>query len=115
MYATIFVVMPSTTIGAGAAAAGVAVAAVGGAAIASANTAAAASNDYNAGVAAGGGTVIVAPMPSVESAMGGVYPVLPAGCSSGSVQGQTYYVCGSTRFQPACGANGVYYRLVPIP
>jgi hypothetical protein len=54
-------------------------------------------------------------MPSVESAMGGVYPVLPAGCSSGSVQGQTYYVCGSTRFQPACGANGVYYRLVPIP
>jgi hypothetical protein len=29
--------------------------------------------------------------------------------------GTTYYVYGNTWFQPAYGANGVYYRVVPTP
>ena len=40
---------------------------------------------------------------------------LPAGCTSPSVHGTTYYLCGNTWFQPSYGANGVYYRVVPEP
>jgi hypothetical protein len=47
--------------------------------------------------------------------MGGIYPTLPAGCISPKVQGGTYYLCGNTWFQPAHGANGIYYRVVPTP
>jgi len=47
--------------------------------------------------------------------MGGIYPTLPAGCISPSVQGSTYYLCGNTWFQPSYGANGVNYRVVPAP
>ena len=114
---------------AGAAAAGVVV----GAAVASANTAAATSNAYaagaatanantanayNAGVVAGatGGTVVVAPAPaSSVFAMGAVYATVPAGCVTPNVQGNMYYLCGNTWFQPSYGANGVYYRVVPTP
>jgi len=87
---------------AGAAAAGVVV----GAAVASANTAAATSNAYSAGVAAGVATAY---------AMGAVYSTLPAGCSPGTVNNKNYYVCGSAWLQPNFGANGVYYRVVPVP
>jgi hypothetical protein len=47
--------------------------------------------------------------------MGAVYATLPAGCISPKVSGGTYYLCGNTWFQPAYGANGVYYRVVPAP
>lgn len=92
----------------GAAAAGVAVGMVTGAAVASANTAAATSNAYSAGVAAGSAA-------SATYQMGAIYGTLPAGCVKPTVQGQTYYLCGNTWFQPSFGANGVYYRVVPTP
>jgi hypothetical protein len=78
-----------------------------GAAVASANTAAATSSAYSAGYTAGATTTAYA--------MGAIYATLPAGCTSPSVQGTTYYLCGNTWFQPSYGANGVYYRVVPTP
>jgi len=47
--------------------------------------------------------------------MGAAYAALPAGCGQATVQTATYYVCNGTWFSPAFGANGVYYRVVPIP
>jgi hypothetical protein len=46
---------------------------------------------------------------------GQIFATLPAGCTSAEVQGGTYYVCGSSWFRPAFGANGVYYTVVPTP
>jgi hypothetical protein len=97
---------------AGAAAAGAVVGVAAGAAVASANTAAATSNAYNAGVVAG--ATAAAPAGG-GFAMGAIYPTLPAGCIKPSVQGGTYYLCGNSWFQPSYGANGVYYRVVPMP
>jgi hypothetical protein len=76
-----------------------------GAAVASANTSAATSNAYAAGYAAG----------STAYQMNAIYATLPAGCTSATVKGATYYVSGSTWFKPSFGANGVYYRVVPAP
>jgi hypothetical protein len=85
-----------------------------GATVASANTAAATSNAYNAGYVAGATTAAPVPAPVSNSfAMGAVYATLPAGCITPKVSGGTYYLCGNTWFQPAYGANGVYYRVVP--
>jgi hypothetical protein len=75
------------------------------AAVASANTAAETSSAYNAGYVAGATTF----------AMGAIYAVIPAGCVSTQVRGGTYYLSGNAWFQPAYGANGVYYRVVPAP
>lgn len=106
---------------AGAAAAGAAVGVVAGAAVASANTAAVAANAYNAGVATAGANTAAAYNAGVVAgatgtfAMGAIYAAVPAGCVSPVVQGRTYYLCGNTWFQPAYGANGVYYRVVPTP
>jgi hypothetical protein len=47
--------------------------------------------------------------------MGNIYPTLPAGCISPTVQGKTYYLCGNTWFEPSYGASGVSYRVVPTP
>jgi hypothetical protein len=47
--------------------------------------------------------------------MGATYATIPAGCITPNVQGTTYYLCGNTWFQPSCGANGVYYRVVQAP
>lgn len=47
--------------------------------------------------------------------MGTNYATLPAGCAQNSVNGTSYYLCGTTWFKPAYGANGVYYRVVPNP
>ena len=44
-----------------------------------------------------------------------VVPVVPAGSVTTVVQGQTYYLSGNTWFAPSYGANGVYYRVVPVP
>jgi hypothetical protein len=97
---------------AGAAAAGLAVGAVAGAAVgatvANANNNAVAANAYNSGYTAG----------SVNTAyaMGAIYPTVPStGCAQPNIGGITYYLCGNTWFQPAYGANGVYYRVVPSP
>ena len=48
-------------------------------------------------------------------AMNAIYPTLPTGCAQPVVAGKTYYLCGNTWFLPSYGANGVYYRVVPIP
>jgi hypothetical protein len=93
---------------AGAAASGAAVGMAAGAAAASTKTAAATSSAYSAGYAAGSTA-------SPTYAMGAIYPTLPAGCTSATVQGKTYDLCGNTWFQPSYGANGVYYRVVPTP
>ncbi len=47
--------------------------------------------------------------------MGTNYATLPGGCTQNSVGGSTYYLCGTTWFQPSYGANGVYYRVVGSP
>jgi len=47
--------------------------------------------------------------------MNAIYATLPAGATPATVGGATYYVSGSTWFQPSFGANGVYYRVVPAP
>jgi len=87
----------------GAAAAGVVV----GASVASANSSAAASNAYAAGYSAGSA--------ATAYAMGETVVALPSGCKNSTVGSSVYYVCGSTWFSPAYGANGVYYRVVPAP
>jgi hypothetical protein len=38
-----------------------------------------------------------------------------SGCANQTVSGATYYVCGTTWFKPAYGANGLYYTVVPAP
>jgi hypothetical protein len=47
--------------------------------------------------------------------MGTTHAVLPAGSLLIKKNGTTYYLNGDTWFQPAHGANGVYYRVVPAP
>jgi len=47
--------------------------------------------------------------------MGAIYATLPAACTSPTVQGETYYLCGNTWFSPFYGANGISYRVVPTP
>jgi hypothetical protein len=78
-----------------------------GASVASANNAAATTNAYNAGVAAGAA--------SASYSMGEIVATAPTGCATPTVGGMTYYLCGNTWLQPAYGANGVYYRVVPAP
>jgi hypothetical protein len=63
---------------------------------------------YQAGVAAGSAA-------SPHYVTGAIYATLPAGCTSPTVQGTTYYLCGNTWFQPSFGAGGVSYRVVPTP
>ena len=83
-----------------------------GVATGSANTAAATGAAYNAGVAAGAAGAVPA---SGTWVMGMSYAALPAGSTTISKSGATYYLNGNTWFQPAYGANGVYYKVVPAP
>lgn len=77
---------------------------------ANANTA----NAYNAGYDAAAANASAAA--TATYAMGNVYAQLPSGCVSPPVAGgATYFLCGNTWFQPASGASGVYYRVVPAP
>ena len=48
-------------------------------------------------------------------AMGMNYAAVPAGSMAINKNGTTYYLNGNTWFQPAFGANGVYYRVVAAP
>ena len=114
---------------AGAAAAGAAVGVVVGASVASANTAAATSSAYSAGVAAGSANTTAAYSAGVATGAaaattvvvqttyvtGAIYPTVPSGAISINKNGTTYYLSGNTWFQPAYGANGVYYKVVPTP
>ena len=85
--------------------------------------AAATSNAYNAGynAAATNQQPVPPPQPQVPPpvtyTMGQTVSALPASgvTSTANVQGSTYYLCGTTWFYPAFGANGVYYRVVPPP
>jgi hypothetical protein len=94
-----------------------------GAAVASANTAAATSNAYNAGVAAGRANTAAASgaaygagvAAGASQASGTNYAALPAGAMAINRNGTTYYLSGNTWFQPAYGANGLYYTVVPTP
>ena len=47
--------------------------------------------------------------------MGMNYAAVPAGSFPVNKNGTTYYLNGNTWFQPAFGANGVYYKVVPAP
>ena len=82
---------------AGAAAAG----AVVGAGVAEASSADAYANGYAAA--------------SSSYSIGAIYPTIPSGCATPNVRGVTYELCGNNWYQPAYGANGVYYRAVPAP
>src|SRR5271166_1616053 len=118
---------------AGAAVVGAAVGVATGAAIASSQSAAASQNAYAQGYNAGATNTANAAAANANAAaananaaaanantaaayaMGSVHGALPAGCITPSVSGGTYYLCGNTWFQPAYGANGVYYKVVPAP
>jgi len=114
----------------GAAAAGAAVGLVAGAAIASNKTSTATTNAYyagvtagttdataayNAGVSAGTTATTTAATTQTTYAMGSIHATLPSGSMSINNNGNTYYLHGNTWFQPAHGANGVYYRVVAAP
>jgi hypothetical protein len=43
--------------------------------------------------------------------MGAMYPAVPAGCASPTVNGTS----GDTWFRPLHGADGIYYQVVPTP
>ena len=47
--------------------------------------------------------------------MGMSYATLPAGSMTINKNGTTYFLNGNTWFQPAYGANGVYYTVVAAP
>jgi hypothetical protein len=65
------------------------------------------------GVATG---VPVASAPAGGTYTTGVkYAALPAGSMTINKSGTTYYLSGNTWFQPAYGANGIYYEVVPAP
>jgi hypothetical protein len=115
-----------------AAAAGALVGMAVGTAKASANTNAATTSAYNAGVAAGssnttaaytagvatgatGTTTTTTTTIQTSSATGAIAAKLPPGAMSINKNGTTYYLSGNTWYQPAYGANGVYYRVVPAP
>ncbi len=78
-----------------------------GAVVSAAANSAAASNAYASGYAAGSA--------NAAYVMGANYARLPAGSVMQNVGGATYYQYGNTWFQPAYGANGVYYLVVPQP
>jgi hypothetical protein len=84
-----------------------------GVATGSANAAAATTSAYNAGVATGAAMATTPASGTFVMGMG--YAALPAGSMSINKNGATYYLNGNTWFQPAYGANGVYYTVVPAP
>ena len=47
--------------------------------------------------------------------MGMSYAALRASAISIPKSGTTYYLSGNTWFKPSCGANGVFYAVVPTP
>ena len=86
----------------------VAAAAVAGAAVGTVAASTSSANAYSAGYAAGAST-------SPTYVIGAIYPALPPGAVVSTIGGATYYVANGMWFQPSYGANGVYYRVVPVP
>jgi len=84
---------------------GAAAAAVGGLAIGAMAGAAAASASQPST------TVVVQQGPSVGTIVSG----LPDGCQRMVVNDKTYYQCGPTWYKPSFGADGVQYKVVPVP
>ena len=58
-------------------------------------------------------TVVVQQPPAVV--VGTQVASLPGGCERMTVNGTTYYQCGSSWYKPGFGADGVYYQAVPVP
>ena len=116
----------SSTCSGCAAAAGAVVGVAAGAAVASANTAAATSNAYAQELPPAARTRRRRPVPPTARGVAtgaapasgtwdGNYAALPAGSMAINKNGTTYYLNGNTWFQPAYGANGVYYTVVAAP
>ena len=84
---------------------GAAAAAVGGLAIGAAAGAAAAR------AAQPSTTVVVQQGPAVGTTVSS----LPDGCQLMTVNGKTYYQCGSTWYKPTFGSDGVAYKVVNVP
>jgi len=76
-----------------------------GAAQANSQAQAAAANAYAAGAAAAASAPVV----------NDVYAALPPNCQMIPGGSTTFYRCGATWLEPAFGANGVYYRVIPAP
>jgi hypothetical protein len=47
--------------------------------------------------------------------VGSIVSSLPDGCQLMTVNGKTYYQCGSTWYKPTFGADGVDYKVVNVP
>lgn len=67
------------------------------------------SSAYNAGAAAAMARA------SGSCVMSMSYAALPGGVTAVSKNGMTYYASGNVRLQPAYGASGVCYKVVPKP
>ena len=80
-----------------------------GSALANTANQTATANAYAAGVVAG--STASSPAPTIND----VYAKLPADCQLTPAGSTNYYRCGATWLEPAFGANGVYYRVVPAP
>jgi hypothetical protein len=70
-----------------------------------AGSAASSASAYNAGVATG----------EAAAPVNHVYTTLPANCLYKPVGTVNYFQCGAMWLEPAFGANGLYYRVVPAP
>ncbi|WP_374547859.1 hypothetical protein [Rhodoblastus sp.] len=72
---------------------------------------------WGAGAVAAGAVAGAAVATAAAAAwpIGGTYAYLPSGCAYEAMGGAVFYRCGSGWLQPAYGANGVYYRVVPAP
>ena len=68
----------------------------------------------NAGVGAGS-TAWESTLRDWTWVMGVNYSAVPAGAMKIDKNGVTYYLSGNTWFQPVYGANGVTYKVVPVP
>jgi hypothetical protein len=70
------------------------------------------------GTAVGATAAAAAARPPVYTTpyvLGDVYAALPVGCAYSPYGGSAYYNCAGTWFSPYYGANGMYYRVVPVP
>jgi hypothetical protein len=60
-------------------------------------------------------TIMMTTIAPVSYVAGASYAALLAGAMSIKESGQIHHLSGNTRFQPAFGANGVHYMVVPAP
>jgi hypothetical protein len=67
------------------------------------------------GATAAANAAVAARPYSAPYVMGDVYAALPVGCAYSPYGGAAYYNCGGVWFSPYYGANGMYYRVVPVP